>query len=126
MNENGKSIAKTASQYDVKPEDTLLVHDCLELKVGKCAIKNGGSPKGHNGVRSCMVHLKSSAMPRLRVGIGRPIDKTQVVDYVLQDFSSIELPLMEATIESCTELLLMKYAPNLIGTLLSEVTRSDP
>ena len=65
-------------------------------------------------------------MPRLRVGIGRPIDKTQVVDYVLQDFSSIELPLMEATIESCTELLLMKYAPNLIGTLLSEVTRSDP
>jgi peptidyl-tRNA hydrolase len=59
MNENGKSVAKAVNQFSVVADDVFLVHDDLELPLGKCVIKMGGSAKGHNGVRSTMAHLQS-------------------------------------------------------------------
>ena len=53
-------------------------------------------------------------MHRLRVGIGRPLDKSKVSDFVLEDFTFKELPLAEATVESCTDYLLMKFAPEIM------------
>ncbi|KFP70811.1 putative peptidyl-tRNA hydrolase, partial [Acanthisitta chloris] len=72
MNLNGLSVASAAKTYNLGPKDVYLVHDDLDKALGKVAIKQGGSARGHNGVRSCISALHSNEMTRLRVGIGRP------------------------------------------------------
>jgi PTH1 family peptidyl-tRNA hydrolase len=83
----------------------------------------GGSAKGHNGVRSTMAHLQSDKMSRLKFGIGRPADRKQVANYVLSEFDETESSLVEATIQSSVELLMMKFAhfiPGLKDSILQE------
>lgn len=93
MNSSGEVIP-WLQKKGVKPEEILVIHDELELPFGKHAIKKGGSAKGHNGVRSIIAHGAEATM-RLRCGIGRPEQREQVPDYVLQRFkeSSHELDL---------------------------------
>ncbi|XP_014341670.1 probable peptidyl-tRNA hydrolase isoform X2 [Latimeria chalumnae] len=106
MNINGGSVAKTAEKFQVNPEDIFLVHDELDKPLGKFSIKQGGSARGHNGVRSCIDCLKSDVMPRLRIGIGRPPDKSSVQRHVLGKFSSLEEEALKTILEQSTELLL--------------------
>ncbi len=78
----------------------LLVHDELDLEPGQFKFKQGGSAKGNNGVRSCIQQLGSDAMPRLRIGIGRPDtrDGDAVVGHVLGPFSAEEQALLHASV----------------------------
>lgn len=85
MNSSGKVVPFLQKQ-GIKPEDTIIVHDELELPFGKLALKNAGSAKGHNGLRSFIAHWGESFY-RLRFGIGRPADKNDVGTYVLAPFS---------------------------------------
>eukprot|EP00118_Oscarella_pearsei_P005798 m.26636 g.26636 ORF g.26636 m.26636 type:complete len:243 (+) comp29425_c0_seq3:507-1235(+) len=110
MNESGRSIRKAAAFYEVEASDIFLVHDDLDLPLGKCSVKSGGSAKGHNGVKSAISCLQSDRMARLRFGIGRPSWQLQVSEYVLQDFSEEEVPLLKATVQSCVELLMIRFA----------------
>ncbi|KAM6931228.1 peptidyl-tRNA hydrolase [Xenentodon cancila] len=114
MNVNGVSVAKAASKYGVKPEDILLVHDEMDKPLGKIAIKKGGSARGHNGVRSCVDCLHTDVMPRLRVGIGRPVGKTSVERHVLSRFTSEEQKVLGSVLVQSVELL------------LSQISQQDP
>jgi PTH1 family peptidyl-tRNA hydrolase len=67
----------------------------LERELGKMSLKASGSANGHNGIKSVMDHLKSDQFKRVRIGIGRPIDRDQVVDYVLSKFTSSEMDTLE-------------------------------
>uniref|UniRef100_A0A3Q3NRR7 peptidyl-tRNA hydrolase n=1 Tax=Labrus bergylta TaxID=56723 RepID=A0A3Q3NRR7_9LABR len=64
MNINGVSVAKAAGKYGIRPEDILLVHDDLDKPLGKISIKQGGSARGHNGVRSCVDCLQTDVSHR--------------------------------------------------------------
>lgn len=86
MNTSGSVIGHFKKQ-GITPEDILVVHDELELPFGKIAFKCGGSAKGHNGLKSIIAALGSDNFHRLRYGIGRPEQREQVPDYVLQNFS---------------------------------------
>ncbi|XP_027279581.1 probable peptidyl-tRNA hydrolase isoform X3 [Cricetulus griseus] len=66
MNVNGRSVAQAAKLFGLTAEEIYLVHDELDKPLGKLSLKLGGSARGHNGVRSCICCLNSSAMPRLR------------------------------------------------------------
>ncbi|XP_059920551.1 probable peptidyl-tRNA hydrolase isoform X4 [Gadus macrocephalus] len=101
----------SAVKYGVRAEDILLVHDELDKALGKTAFKNGGSTRGHNGVRSCVDTLQSNVMLRLRVGIGRPEGKTLVERHVLGCFSRSEEPLVAAVLQRSVDLLLAWLAP---------------
>ena len=84
MNLSGKSVAPLARFFKIAPEEVLVVHDELDLPPGQVKLKKGGSHAGHNGLRDIHAQLGSSDYWRLRLGIGHPGVKAEVVDYVLR------------------------------------------
>jgi len=85
MNNSGRVIPYLIKQ-GIAAENILVIHDELELPFGQIKLKVGGSHKGHNGLKS-IIAVCGPEFARLRFGIGRPEDKAQVADYVLQNFS---------------------------------------
>lgn len=83
MNRSGQSIKSLASFYQMNAENILVAHDELDLEVGVIKLKMGGGHGGHNGLRDTIAHLGTKDFYRLRIGIGHPGNKNQVVDYVL-------------------------------------------
>lgn len=100
MNASGEAVAAAARFFKVPPEDTLVVHDELDLPFGRLQLKKGGGTGGHNGLESIVAQLGDTGFARLRFGIGKPTGpnaKERVVGHVLHDFSTEEkeaLPLL--------------------------------
>ena len=72
MNLSGESVQAAARFFRVVPRDILIVHDDVELELGRIGIRQGGGLAGHNGLRSIATHLSTRDFWRLRIGIGRP------------------------------------------------------
>jgi peptidyl-tRNA hydrolase, PTH1 family len=88
MNESGRSISAAARYYKVAPEDVVVVHDDVDLELGRLQARAGGGLAGHNGLRSIAQALGTSEFLRLRIGVGRPGrgDHRDVAAYVLAPF----------------------------------------
>ena len=84
MNLSGKSVAALARFFKIEPGDILVAHDELDLMPGHVKMKLGGSHAGHNGLKDIQAQLGSAEFWRLRLGIGHPGVKAEVVDYVLR------------------------------------------
>ena len=84
MNLSGKSVAALARFFKIAPQEILVVHDELDIAPGEAKLKLGGSHAGHNGLRDIHAQLGSSDYWRLRLGIGHPGDKAEVVHWVLK------------------------------------------
>jgi len=89
MNNSGVPIEKVAKFYKICAENILVIHDDLDVCVGKMKIKKGGGDAGHNGVKS-IDNLIGKDYQRLRIGIGKPNTPNTVSDYVLGEFSSVD------------------------------------
>lgn len=94
MNVSGRSVQALAAYYKIRPEEMLVVHDELDLPVGTTRIKRGGGHGGHNGLRDISAQLGQDYC-RLRMGIGHPGDKRQVIGYVLSRPAKAEQALLE-------------------------------
>jgi peptidyl-tRNA hydrolase, PTH1 family len=99
MNQNGPVVAGLFHELDVAPHDLLVIHDDVDLPVGRLRIKRDGGSGGHNGIRSVQAALQSSEFCRLKVGVGRPRPGEVTADYVLSPFGPDERPLVQETIE---------------------------
>ena len=97
MNESGKSVLKCMSRYDISPNSLIIIHDDMDLEVGRVQVKNGGGLAGHNGLRSIEACIKSRDFVRIRVGIGRP--NQNGVDYVLSKLPQVEQDLIASSVE---------------------------
>ena len=88
MNESGRSISAAARYYKIAPEDLLVVHDDVDLELGRLQARAGGGLAGHNGLRSIAQTLGTSDFLRLRIGVGRPGrgDHRDVAAFVLAPF----------------------------------------
>jgi PTH1 family peptidyl-tRNA hydrolase len=84
MNLSGKSVAALARFFKIAPAEILVAHDELDLLPGQAKLKLGGSAAGHNGLKDIHAQLGSADFWRLRLGIGHPGVKSEVVDYVLR------------------------------------------
>jgi len=84
MNLSGRSVAALARFYKIAPEEVLVAHDELDLPPGQIKLKRGGSHAGHNGLRDIHEQLGSADYWRLRLGIGHPGVKTEVINWVLK------------------------------------------
>ncbi len=103
MNESGRAVGDAARFYKLTADRIVVIHDELDLAPGKCRVKQGGGPAGHNGLRSIDRHVGPEYW-RVRLGIGHPGDKALVHGYVLHDFASSDEvwldPLLEAVAEA--------------------------
>lgn len=91
MNLSGKAVFSLIEEFQLKPQDILVVCDDVDLEVGRLRIRPSGSSGGHRGLLSIIDSLKTEEFARLRVGIGRPKDKdTDLADYVLGTFTAHE------------------------------------
>jgi peptidyl-tRNA hydrolase, PTH1 family len=90
MNESGRSITAAARFFKAAPEEVLVVHDDVDLEVGRLQARLGGGLAGHNGLRSISQSLGTPEFLRLRIGVGRPGrgDPRDVADYVLTPFEA--------------------------------------
>ena len=84
MNLSGKSVGSLARFYKIAPEEVLVVHDELDLPPGEAKLKKGGGHAGHNGLRDIHAQLGSADYWRLRIGIGHPGDRNEVINFVLK------------------------------------------
>ena len=105
MNLSGKSVAPLARFFKIAPEEILVAHDELDLLPGQVKIKQGGSHAGHNGLKDIVAQLGSPDFWRLRLGIGHPGVKAEVIDYVLKKPSKEHREAIEACISRSLDTL---------------------
>jgi PTH1 family peptidyl-tRNA hydrolase len=109
MNASGKSVAALARFFKIAPDEILVAHDELDLPPGQVKMKLGGSHAGHNGLKDIHAQLGSADYWRLRLGIGHPGVKAEVVNYVLKKPSAEHREAIDKSIEqamSALELML--------------------
>jgi PTH1 family peptidyl-tRNA hydrolase len=84
MNLSGEAVAKLVRRHSIDdPHQIVVVHDELDLPVGRMRVKVGGGLAGHNGLKSIVQHLKTDDFVRVRLGVGKPPTKQQGADHVL-------------------------------------------
>lgn len=86
MNLSGKSIKACTAFYHVHSEDALIIHDDLDMPVGRIKVMRHGSAGGHKGVQSIIDHMGTTHFSRIKMGIGRPLFGETIEDYVLSPF----------------------------------------
>ncbi|NCP39437.1 MAG: aminoacyl-tRNA hydrolase [Rhodoferax sp.] len=84
MNLSGKSVAALAQFFKIPPQEILVAHDDLDIVPGEAKLKLGGSHAGHNGLRDIHAQLGTDQYWRLRLGIGHPGNKAEVIHWVLK------------------------------------------
>ena len=101
MNDSGQSVAPLVRRYGIDDLTRLVVvHDELDLPVGRLQVKAGGGLAGHNGLRSIKAHLHADAFTRVRIGIGKPPGgKEQGADHVLKSVGKRERTELDVSVE---------------------------
>ena len=117
MNLSGKSVAALARFFKIAPDEILVAHDELDVAPGQVKLKFGGSHAGHNGLRDIHAQLGSSDYWRLRLGVGHPGDKGEVVNWVLKK------PILDdrIAIDQCIDRAI-KAVPDLIHGTMERAT----
>jgi PTH1 family peptidyl-tRNA hydrolase len=111
MNASGESVSALMRKLNVAPADLIVIHDDLDLPVGKIRLRLGGSSGGHKGIDSIIARTGTRDFYRVRVGIGRPdtadsppaAREEAVINYVLADFTPEEIKIIEKTLPSVSE-----------------------
>ena len=101
MNLSGQSVAALARFYRIAADETLIVHDDLDLDPGSIRLKQGGGNGGHNGLKDIQARLSTADFWRLRLGIGHPGERAEVVNYVLKAPRRDEQELIDRAIDRC-------------------------
>lgn len=98
MNLSGNAVLKASSFYKINPNNIIVIHDDLDLEVGKIKIKLGGGTGGHNGLKSIDSHIGKEYI-RIRIGIGKPKENIETANHVLNKFSKAEMTILEEIID---------------------------
>jgi PTH1 family peptidyl-tRNA hydrolase len=110
MNLSGNAARKLLAYFKMDISNLIVIHDDLDLPFGKLRLKTGGGDAGHKGLKSITTCIGSADFIRVRMGIGKPSDKSRVEDYVLERFGSEEaavLPrIIQLAADAATEIVL--------------------
>jgi|YelNatPaOPRAMG01_1025707.scaffolds.fasta_scaffold00971_34 PTH1 family peptidyl-tRNA hydrolase len=110
MNLSGIGVKNFVLDYSVDYKDLLVVHDDLDLDLGRIRIRYNGKDGGHKGIKSIILELNTPNFYRFRIGIGRPKD-CNVIEYVLSNFETGEKEMIEK---------ILKLSPEIIKVILKE------
>ena len=104
MNESGRAVAPLVRRFGIRDLSCLVVvHDELDLPVGRLKVKTGGGLAGHKGLESIRAHVRSEAFTRVRIGVGRPDMTPKGGDYVLKRPGRAERAELEAVVERAAD-----------------------
>ena len=99
MNESGRAVGEAVRFFKLEPSQVVVIHDELDLALGKIKAKKGGGHAGHNGLRSITQHIGADFW-RIRVGIGHPGEKERVHGHVLGDFAKADEPMVTRIVDA--------------------------
>jgi PTH1 family peptidyl-tRNA hydrolase len=105
MNRSGQAVGALARFHRIEPAEILVVHDELDIPPGQLRLKFGGGMGGHNGLKDISSRLGSQDYWRLRIGIGHPGDRSEVVNYVLKPPRREEQAEIDSAIERALNLM---------------------
>jgi PTH1 family peptidyl-tRNA hydrolase len=99
MNRSGQAVGALARFYRIAPAEIVVVHDELDIPPGELRVKFGGGLGGHNGLKDITAHLGTQDFWRLRIGIGHPGDRNEVINFVLKPPRLDERDLIDTAID---------------------------
>jgi PTH1 family peptidyl-tRNA hydrolase len=103
MNQSGISLRAGVEYFQIDPTSMLVIHDDLDLPVGRIKAARNGGAGGHKGILSIIHHLGTSEFARLKIGIGRPCHQEVIEDFVLNPFYSEERETISQVIQAAVE-----------------------
>ena len=123
MNLSGQSVSRLVRKLSINLDDLLVIHDDLDLPLGKIRIRRGGSSGGHKGINSIIYCLDSQDFLRLRVGIGRPatsfaeISEADIIAYVLSDLTTEEKQVITQVVPRVSEAILCLLTEGFVAAM---------
>jgi peptidyl-tRNA hydrolase, PTH1 family len=126
MNDSGVAVNALAAYHGVDdPRRIVIVHDELDIEVGRIKLKEGGGLAGNNGLRSIKQHLHTDAFLRVRIGIGKPPGKKHGANHVLSRPTKAEAELLGVTIEEAADAVEMIVKDGIAAAMNVYNTRSE-
>ncbi len=103
MNLSGNAIIKFINYYKIDLDHLIVIYDDIDTSVGITKIRKKGGPGGHNGMKSIIENLNTTEFPRIRIGIGEPIDRILLTEYVIGKISEEEYSNLNEGINTAVE-----------------------
>ena len=123
MNLSGKAVAALANYYKISPAEILVIHDELDLPAGSSKLKLGGGHGGHNGLKDIHAALGTANYWRMRIGIGHPGERNEVVNYVLKPPLKDEQAAIDESLFDSTKVLDLLVAGEFENAMLKLHTK---
>jgi len=124
MNLSGQSVSRLMKKFNINLNDLVVIHDDLDLPLGKIRLRHGSSSGGHKGIDSIISSLGSQDFTRLRVGIGRPTteglaptSEADIVAYVLSNFTPEEKQIIVQVIPRASEAIYCLLSQGLVAAM---------
>ena len=95
MNLSGESIKEAMAFYKIKSENIIVIYDDIDIEPGIIKIRKKGGPGGHNGMKSVISEIDTQNFPRIRIGIGKPESKGQLIEYVIGKMPQTDKDILE-------------------------------
>ena len=103
MNSSGISIKEVVDFYNIKPEEIIIIYDDIDIEKGKIKLRKKGGPGSHNGMKSVIQELQSTDFIRIRVGIGQPEFKNDMINYVIGNVPDEEQKVLQEGTQKAAE-----------------------
>jgi PTH1 family peptidyl-tRNA hydrolase len=123
MNVSGRAAVHLLRKYGVPPEDLIVVHDDVDLPLGRIRLKRGGGAAGQKGVLSIADALRTQEFMRVRIGVSRPLQRDLMVDYVLDRFTPDERERLGVVIPRAADAV-VALVRNGLDSAMSEYNRA--
>ena len=103
MNLSGESIKEIVNFYHIKPEEIIVIYDDIDTEKGKLRIRKKGNAGSHNGMKSVIENLQTTEFGRIRVGIGQPEHKNDMINYVIGKIPEEEQKILQEGTDKAEE-----------------------
>jgi PTH1 family peptidyl-tRNA hydrolase len=126
MNDSGVAVGALRTWHGIDDAGRIvIVHDELDIEVGRIKLKEGGGLAGNNGLKSIKQHLHTDAFVRVRIGIGKPPGKQMGADHVLKKPTKAEAELLAVTIVEAADAVEMIVAQGIAAAMNVFHTRDE-
>ncbi len=107
MNLSGNAVLPLARAEKIAPEEILVVHDDMDISLGRIRIRKNGSSGGHNGIKSIIQGFNSESFSRLRIGIGKMANGRGSADFVLSEFQGADWELCQKILDTAADAVIL-------------------